>query len=830
MTTQTELTKQPQEAAEKHTLSATYYNTSGKWKAALMLSNQGPNEMPVQITLYNVCGEQFDLLPLTFKAHEVKTIDLDEHVPSSEFHKGSLQVTYQGRQLELGGVLMLTKPHQRLSFDEELVETKYSASNRLEGLWWTNQNDAKLKLAVSNNSDNCVIATVKIDGVLHEQLEPQKISLHAHQTQILSLQEIVGEDAESLAEIGSISLSHDGANGAVLARGFMQDNAVGYSNVIEFIDPAKLKSSKIDAVGLRIGKLDGRKLVQGVVVRNIGATAVKLSGFLSYIKANGSGEIDFPALTLAPGETRKLDTDSLDINRQDVVASGLHFEHTGEPGQVIISTQSMSRDGKHNFRVPMRDAALASSTGLYPFTLADNQNAIVYLQNVSESSREYKVQIDLDNGDSYVWGMKPLRAGKVTTFDLRRLRDEQVTDVNGKTIPLEVKAGKFLWSVCGSGKDQTIIGRIEQVDLSRGSSSTAACGACCPDSFVNASMYPDFTGYIGDTTQLTVYIDDEDCYGSPRLPYPAYGGVYFDSLDSSVATVGVYSGLATAQGAGSTQLTGYVNGYSYINCAAENPDDEYCCDQVSVPFTCYSQCDVLPPTITSISPSRGCIGVTTRVEINGDGFTSGTTINNITDVFASIVSITRTKIVADFAPIVNATGGNKSVSVNVNGSNSNSVQFFVQIPTSLSYISQGVYQGTGITANGCPTSAPYGFNASLRAQVLDQQGQSIVATLPLRENLKDFTVDGNPNVFPDAPNTLVTASGTTEADGKFTDEPVGVQANFEFFSATYTQEVFIPFSSTVKPVIRTNDFITSGAAGCGSITNNVDIAVVVECP
>lgn len=238
----------------------------------------------------------------------------------------------------------------------------------------------------------------------------------------------------------------------------------------------------------------------------------------------------------------------------------------------------------------------------------------------------------------------------------------------------------------------------------------------------------------------------------------------------------------------------------------------------------------MPPIITSISPSRGCIGVTTRVEINGNGFTSGTTINNITDVFASIVSITKTKIVADFTPIVNATGGNKSVSVNANGSNSNSVQFFVQIPTSLSYISQGVYQGTGITANGCPTSAPYGFNASLRAQVLDQQGQSIIATLPLRENLKNPTKDGSPTGQPDALGVFVTSSGTTEADGKFTDEPVGAQDPNQFFSATFTQEVFIPFSSTVRPIIRTNEFVLSGIAGCGSITNNVDVAVVVECP
>ncbi|MGH9835939.1 MAG: hypothetical protein ACRD9Y_23200, partial [Blastocatellia bacterium] len=124
--------------SSSHKLVTTYYSVKGNLKATLMLSNQGPNSMPVQVSLFSRNGFQSDLPAITLRGNEVRAIDLRQHVnPGSSFEEGSVQVIYQGRMLELGGVVTVVDSARSLIFDEELVEpAKAFASARLEGVWW----------------------------------------------------------------------------------------------------------------------------------------------------------------------------------------------------------------------------------------------------------------------------------------------------------------------------------------------------------------------------------------------------------------------------------------------------------------------------------------------------------------------------------------------------------------------------------------------------------------------------------------------------------------------------------------------------------------------
>jgi hypothetical protein len=101
---------------------------------------------------------------------------------------------------------------------------------------------------------------------------------------------------------------------------------------------------------------------------------------------------------------------------------------------------------------------------------------------------------------------------------------------------------------------------------------------------------------------------------------------------------------------------------------------------------------------------------------------------------------------------------------------------------------------------------------------------SIVATMPLKEDLHSASTGDEDNL-----DTLVTASGTTESDGTFTDEPVGGCSANSFASASLTQELFTPFSSTVKPYFRTNRWVFTGQYACGNLTNGSDVNVSVRC-
>jgi hypothetical protein len=122
------------EGRAERVLVASYYNVKDGWRSALMLSNQGPTTMPVQITLYSLSGEQFNLPPVAFNANEFKTFDLREYIPATGFEEGSLQVSYRGKSLELGGVAQIMNESQSLIFDEELSNPKSFASSRLEGV------------------------------------------------------------------------------------------------------------------------------------------------------------------------------------------------------------------------------------------------------------------------------------------------------------------------------------------------------------------------------------------------------------------------------------------------------------------------------------------------------------------------------------------------------------------------------------------------------------------------------------------------------------------------------------------------------------------------
>ncbi len=609
------LTLLPDQTPETHTLSATYYRINSNFESVLMVSNQGPNPMPVRVSLFNLSGEQFDLPLVVLNGKEVKAFNLRNYIQSPNFNEGSLQVTYEGKRLELGGVVQNVDANRSLMFDEELSETKYFASTKLEGVWWTKWTAVNMSLAVYNTTSYPITANVAITGTSPNQINPKTIFLQPHQTRVFDIDEIVGLNNSSLSTVGGISISHNGLKGGILARGLIFNTQNGYSNVIEFSDPAKPKSTKIDGVGLRIGAINGQPLTQGIVARNVGDTRVRLKGYLSYKKQNSSGEIVIPDVWLNAGEVKEINISALlsSNNITNALASGLHFEHNGLPGKVLVSAQSVSQDGNNIFRVPFRDSRLSSSTGTYPWSLDGDSKAIVYLQNVTDATRKYTVQIDYEGG-SYVLGVKTLQARQVIAYDIRKIRDEQTPDINGNTIPPTATAGKAYWSVNGTGS-RDIIGRIEQADLVNGLSSTSACGRCCPNSIIDARLEPySVVGFIGDTNPFIAIEYDVDCYGNPLYPFPTEYNVSFSSSDTSVATINS-TGLATGVGVGTTTISGLVEGIYYTNCTAEDAGDEYCCDEANAPTYCDASCDIRPRVTINV-PKAALDGDTVEFSVS----------------------------------------------------------------------------------------------------------------------------------------------------------------------------------------------------------------------
>lgn len=377
-----------------------------------------------------------------------------------------------------------------------------------------------------------------------------------HETKILDIErDLLGRGRDAMSRFGAISIEHTGAPGALLARAMALEASLGYSLPIQFTDPKTAKSTNLQGAGLRIVKAGKESLSPMVVVHNAGGTETTLSSRVPYTTNGGTnGELVLPQLQLSPGQTEVIDiapyVKEAGVISDDTVA-GLEFEYTGELGSIITSAFSVSRSGNQVFRVPVWDiAAQRSATGGYPWYIEGDSSTVLFIKNVTDHTQKYRMYLKLTGGD-YVFPLATVAPRQTIIIDIRGLRDAQVPDVNGQTIPRGETRGQVQWSLTG-GVDRVLIGRSEQVDLVRGISSNYACQNCCGNSFYDGWVTPvQETSFEGGQIQYIAMQRDANCYGQVYPPYTA-GVPFYSSSDTSICNTGFGTGTTTGIGPGET--------------------------------------------------------------------------------------------------------------------------------------------------------------------------------------------------------------------------------------------------------------------------------------
>src|SRR5439155_23959072 len=131
-------------------------------------------------------------------------------------------------------------------------------------------------------------------------------------------------------------------------------------------------------------------------------------------------------------------------------------------GSLIGALNATDETTGMTYDVPLRDiGGLRNSTGAYPWRLDHDLSTIVSITNVSTTYSEIVVQINYPGGP-YILDPRKLRAGETATYNLREIRDRQIPDRNGHTIPVSVTGGQFKWFIHGGGSGR-VIGRAEMV-------------------------------------------------------------------------------------------------------------------------------------------------------------------------------------------------------------------------------------------------------------------------------------------------------------------------------------------------------------------------------
>jgi hypothetical protein len=540
----------------------------GGLSATLMLNNKGPLPLEVQPTLFSLAGQRLDIAPVTVEGNSFRMIDLSEWAAlgGDAFQEGSVQLFHHGRDLVLGAQIYLVDAEHSLSFDEKLVQIGVFGSTRLEGIWWMPSRESEVTLVLSNTSDDPLSVTARLAGSQHQSEGPQIFNLSPHETRVLDVRRdfSAGEDCAK-SEVEAISLEHAGAKSALIARAMVQDTRKGYSFPVQFSNPQGGKSQQYHGAGLRLGKIAGEPLTPVVVARNVGDTTTVLSGRVPYTTASGTfGVVSLPSTKLRPGDMKLIDLQRVieksEVER-NIAAAGLEFEYTTAPGSVMISAESVTSSGNQVFRVPMWDPlAQRSPTGGYPWYIEGDSSTTVYIKNITDHPQQYVAHI-LFAGGVYTAGVQTVEGRQTIAFNLCELRDDQVPDEEGRTIPLDVSRGQILWSLEQNAPSDApsefeglaLIGRSEQVDISEGISSNYACQNCCINDFAGGEIEPPAPpdGDVGSAVQFKAYQYKDTCYDV--LLRSQASNVTWSSTNTSAVIIDS-SGLAVAIGGGSTTI------------------------------------------------------------------------------------------------------------------------------------------------------------------------------------------------------------------------------------------------------------------------------------
>lgn len=363
-----------------------------------------------------------------------------------------------------------------------------------------------------------------------------------------------------------MSLEHTGANEALVARVFVSEADRGYSNLAQFSNPTVGKSNTLHGAGLRLGIVAGERLMPVVAVRNTSNQTATVIGRVPYTRTDGTtGTIILPTTSLKRNDVRLLDM-RLVVRRSEAEAirvAGLEIEYDTPAGSVLVAAHSESLSGNQVFRVPMWDVlAQRSPTGGYPWHIEETSTTRAYIKNVTDREQDYIAFLLYENGGRYMMGIKTVRPHQTIEIDVQALRDNQVPDEEGVTIPLNVSSGQLQWTLRrrydpALTDDQldklALVGRSEQVDLIHGISSNYACQNCCAGTYLSGSIEPrDYEFDAGAVVEFRAYEEGQTCYGYqyPTRVYPTN----WSSTNESVAIVGSNTGFVTMIGPGAADI------------------------------------------------------------------------------------------------------------------------------------------------------------------------------------------------------------------------------------------------------------------------------------
>ncbi len=698
----------PTQAAEEHVVSMPYYSIKGGWESVLTLNNASEDSLTVSVSVYSLEGTFLPLPDQTLAPLQNVSRRLGELLAqadrSGKFKEGSLELRFRhGSGMALGPQLTVTDAAKGWSFDTE--PPMGLKSNRLEGLWWSLDRETGARVALSNTLDRPLDVHVSVDSQ-GRHLPYPLTSLAPHQTAVLNVQDVlkeVGGRADDIGQ-GGLSVSHDGPAGALIAHGFVFSNKRRFASNLNFVDPAAQPTSLLDGTGLPIGRptfAPGESFTPTLFLRNSTSTPQTATVSVQYTAGGEFSAETLPAVRLKAHETRAVSFSAVagKLRARKVEDAGVRVESSGGAGSVIGQLVSLGDQGSY-VDVPLLSVNLeASRTGAHPFNLDEKSRSVLHLKNLGGSPTTAIVKI-LHGGGDYALDLVKILPGQSVAIDVQALKDVNAPDIHGHFFPGEITSGQVTWSQHG---DQPTIGRLVRSGPSGGGAANFSCGGLCSCGAVFDHATSDPESIEGEAEQFRggIAVHEYDSYEacpwrSNNMEGPFTVDAIFTSQDISVADVDPYGTAVVLNDGGETKINAQwdtvVHNTLGGDCSEGNCETD-CQPVMGLGSTFITV--IVKPKITDITPDRALIGTARTVTISGKGLRSNATVSAGSGITATGTNGSSSSITVTFTIASDAAAGNHSVTVTVRGQQSNSLNFYVQVPKKVV-----PFDIEGLTTNG----------------------------------------------------------------------------------------------------------------------------------
>lgn len=520
-------------------------------RSEIVLNCRSPQPIDVTPTFYTAEGTPIVGQAIRLQPAEMRFVDVLSLIPEEHRYQhrwGGMSLSYTGKLMEAWAQLTLHGIGGRNSADVLFAVVDAPRSNVREAVWRMPQSGTAA-IALGNYSDSPTQATLTFsDG------ERQEVNIAPYVTEIVLRRASGRRDPRRANMEGeSVTINSNGQLGRLITSGLVTSADGDFTSSLRFYDTQNIAQPNLYATNFRLKNSEAHLLL-----RNTTANAVTArSRFLPATGAAG-GVVELPAVTVPPNEIVEVNLRPLMTaarRRQDFDSVSVQITNSGAQGSLIGALYSTNKLTGITYDIPLRDSGLArNSAGGYPVRLDSDYTTILSITNVSDKPSKFTMQINYEGG-RYALYPQELAAGAMATFDVRKIRDEQMPDSTGEVLPRTMSVGQIRWSINGDSSTR-LIGRSEVVSLLGKVSSSYSCGVCCPNSVFDGRVIPDTAEvFVDDTTQFAARERDRDCYGNIFPEYPVTAD--FTSGDYSIAEIWAYPyGVATGMDEGDTFIQG----------------------------------------------------------------------------------------------------------------------------------------------------------------------------------------------------------------------------------------------------------------------------------